>query len=446
MSQFPSLNSIVVSMRKKKLDPFDLIDDYRDNIINIDSKINSFTYLPNRKNLFPKNIDIRSNLAGLPIAVKDIIDVKGWPTKFGSDVFRNYVAPSNSSIIKLYLRSGGTILGKTQTHEFATGIITPKSNNPWDIERITGGSSGGSAAAVSAGLTPVALGTDTAGSVRIPAAFCGVVGFKTPFGKLSMTGIFPESPSLDTIGFFSRSVNDLIFTLSSIGYKFDNTHERSGYRFGIIENFLNASDNAVSGEIKKIISKFSTEINASFFDTEIDNLNGISRADDIIDMSENATIHYGLIKKFKERYTMETSKQIESGSKITIEEYINAVKYRKFVIRKFKELSERFDFLISPTQPITAPRKDDSRLKDENFLLKLMSFTSIYNFVDYCAISLPVGKVAGLPVSIQIAAHRKKEKMLIDIAGKFEKLGLVHSVVPEKFEKLLKFRRTGIFD
>lgn len=444
MVKFPTIRSIVKSIKEKKIEPLGLLSDLRENIEHIDSNKDFFTYLPNKDNLLPKKIHLDSKLMGMPIAIKDIIDVKGWPTKFGSNVFMGYTAPSSADIVKLYLRSGGSILGKTQTHEFATGIITPQSSNPWNMGRITGGSSGGSAAAISSGLSFLSIGTDTAGSVRIPAAFCGVVGYKPPSGKLSTKGIFPESYSLDTVGFFSRRVDDLIFLLSNIGYKINTKPDYYKCKIGIINDLLDKSESFVSNKVKKVVSKLSSEIDASFSDIEIDYLGGISRMDDIIDMAENASIHFGLMKKFKDRYSPATSRQIESGSKITVEEYISAMKYRNIAIKKFNNISNNCDLLISPTQPIVAPRKDDARLYDEKFLSKLMSFTNLYNFVDFCAISLPIGKVFGLPVSIQIAAPKRKEHILFYLAQEMEKYGLVYTDIPEKFQKQLKFERTNI--
>src|SRR5215213_1227176 len=151
----------------------------------------------------------RGPLHGIPMGIKDIFDVAGWPTKCGSAA-RDDEAPAtaNASSVQTLIDGGAVILGKTTTQEFAAGTISPPARNPWNPSRIPGGSSGGSAAAVAAASCLGALGSDTGGSIRIPAAACGVTGFKPAFGKLDVAGVFPLSWSLDTIGPMARSVDD----------------------------------------------------------------------------------------------------------------------------------------------------------------------------------------------------------------------------------------------
>ena len=211
---FPSIQDIVSLLASGRISGSRLHEMLNESVNLLDDRVNSFavTTGPERTKTG------RSPLHNLPVSVKDIIDTKGIGTEYGSTIFAGHVPERDAAVVWSIRKNGGQIQGKTQTHEFAMGIVTPQSRNPWDVERTTGGSSGGSAAAVSAGFSLVSIGTDTAGSIRIPAAFCGVSGLKPSSGKISVKGIYPEAWSLDTVGPICRYASDIPFILRSMGY------------------------------------------------------------------------------------------------------------------------------------------------------------------------------------------------------------------------------------
>ncbi|MBA3823203.1 MAG: amidase, partial [Ktedonobacterales bacterium] len=158
----------------------------------------------------------RGPLHGVPIAVKDLLMTAGIPTGAGSAVLRDHTPTEDADVVRELATAGAVLLGKTNTHEFAWGVFTPPTRNPWDPTHIAGGSSGGSAAAVAAGETCAAIGTDTGGSIRIPAACCGVTGFKPSYGRVSLRGVIPLSTSLDHVGPIARTAEDCALLMDAI--------------------------------------------------------------------------------------------------------------------------------------------------------------------------------------------------------------------------------------
>ena len=226
-------------LERCEISPVDIVQNYISRINQINSKLNAFVTVSADAALRAARIaeeeirvgKYRGPLHGIPVAIKDIVDTSGIRTTYGSAIFRDNVPLRDATVVSRLKNAGAIILGKTNTHEFAFGVTTNNphygpTRNPWDLDRIPGGSSGGSAAAVAASLCCSAVGTDTGGSVRIPSAFCGTVGFKPTYGRISTAGVFPLAPGMDHVGPIVSSVQDAAVMLQVLA-GFDESDPRS---------------------------------------------------------------------------------------------------------------------------------------------------------------------------------------------------------------------------
>ena len=257
-----SLREVADSLRQRKVSPVDLLQAAFRKIRDHEPRLNAFVRLTEtRAHLAAQQAERelaaglwRGELHGVPIAVKDLYDCAGFPTSCSSKVRHDHIATQDSACVERLSAAGAVIVGMTQTHEFAYGILTPTTGNPWNVERIPGGSSGGSGATVAARGCFMAMGTDTGGSIRIPAAVCGVVGLKPTFGRVSRYGIASLSWSLDHAGPLARTVGDCAATLNVLAgydprdpgsvdvpvedYLVELEHGVRGIRLGVPRNFF----------------------------------------------------------------------------------------------------------------------------------------------------------------------------------------------------------------
>ena len=426
-------------MKENKFSYSRFIDDLFSNIDNIDSMINSFVYLPDKSHFYLEYSRAKLlKFGGMPIGIKDIVDVKGMPTSFGSNVLGSLRASHDARIVSKLKKMGFIIQGKTQTHEFATGIITPQVNNPWDLQRIAGGSSGGSAAAVSSGISFLSLGTDTAGSIRIPASFTGVVGYKTSQNTNNLNGIFPESYTLDSIGYFSKSVTDLLQGLPGINM-LKRLDIKAPISVALPKYFFENADKNIQKVCTGIIDKLSSRMNLNIDILDLNVMESMGWAGNIIDNSENLYIHRGMIDLYGGKYNMDTILQFKETAKITLEQYILALRYMKTLKKKFNNLSKKYDIFIAPTTPFIAPKKYDKILHDPKFLSKVTSYTIPYNMLNYPAINVPCGFSNGMPVGIQISGRQKNLWKIFDIAKEIENIASISQNYPGRFSHILRY-------
>lgn len=227
--------------------PLDVIDSCLDRIAQVDSAIGAFTYV-DADGARAKAVGLArgpSPLSGVPFGIKELFEVEGWPHTAGSLAWADRVGQRDSEAVRRLKAAGAIPIGLTRTHEFAMGVTTQhetrgSTHNPWSLDRVPGGSSGGSGAAVAAGMVPFALGSDTSGSVRIPAVLCGVVGFRPTHGVVPLDGVVPLAPSFDTVGVIGREVDDVVLvvaTLSGGSIAADRRTDLSGLRIGVPEQF-----------------------------------------------------------------------------------------------------------------------------------------------------------------------------------------------------------------
>lgn len=381
----------------------------------------------------------RSPVHGIPFGIKDLIDVAGLPTTAGSRILAGNVADADAPVVTALRAAGAVILGKTNTQEFAYGVVTAPTRNPWDVSRIPGGSSGGSAAAVVAGMCLGALGTDTAGSIRIPAALCGVTGLKPANGRLSLDRIVPLAPSLDACGPIARTVEDcdLIWRVLS-GDAPASPIDRRTLRVAVPRGLedLMALSRARAGEID--IDPDVAEVTRSAART----LEGAGATCSPVDlppfsrwdfprsvqlMVEALVVHEdaGWYPDHSDGYTAETLEAHRFAEKLGATTLLRS--YRKLEVLKagwFRVLDD-VDVLMLPTTPVAAPTVEASRGVDDGHRPPVTrSLTRICGPVNVCglaAVSVPAGSTTtGLPVGIQFIA--REESVVLGAALTFQSL------------------------
>jgi aspartyl-tRNA(Asn)/glutamyl-tRNA(Gln) amidotransferase subunit A len=387
----------------------------------------------------------RGPLHGVPIAIKDIYDVAGVPTRCGSRVREHAPAAIEDARAVALLRNAGAItLGKTVTQEFAAGVVSAPARNPWDPARIPGGSSGGSAAAVAAGSAVAALGSDTGGSIRIPASVCGVVGLKPTFGLASRRGVFPLSWSLDTVGPLARTVEDAALILNAlVGYDagdassvavadVDATAEIGrplhGLRIGVPRPFF---FELVQSDVERAVDRaigLLVELGAEIAETPWPEASIARAASFVINRVETATVHAQGVRATPELYGEELRDRIEASRLLPAEEYVRAQRARTLVKRSAERLfvEHRLDAVVTPALPATALPVDDPTATypdgtRETVSVAYTRLTMPFNLTGQPALSVPCGfDAAGLPIGLQIAGRPFGEARICRIGHAYE--------------------------
>jgi len=395
-------------------------------------------------------------LAGLPAAIKDNILVEGVKCTAASKVLANYLAPYNATVVEKLKSQGAVILGKTNMDEFAMGSSTENSafeptHNPHDLSRVPGGSSGGSAAAVASGTALYALGSDTGGSIRLPASFCGVVGLKPTYGAVSRYGLIAFASSLDQIGPLAKTVDDaqLIFEAISGKDPLDSTSVESkiqnpkskiqNLKIGVPkEYFVKGIDPQVEKIIKSAIKKYE-KAGAKIIEVSLPHTDYALAAYYIINPAEasaNLARYDGIKYAYSDRkgknlmdiyfssrgkgFGAEVRRRIMLGT-YTLSSgyyeayYLRAQKVRTKVIEDFKKVFKKVDVLMTPVSPFL-PFKIGEKVSDPLSMYLVDVYTVSVNLVGLPALSLPVGKVSNLPVGMQIIGRPFEENKIFKIA------------------------------
>jgi aspartyl-tRNA(Asn)/glutamyl-tRNA(Gln) amidotransferase subunit A len=382
----------------------------------------------------------RGPLHGVPLALKDLIDVAGIPTTAASALFKDRIATEDAEVVRRLKNAGATLLGKQNLHECAYGGSSMISyfgevHNPWDPARMTGGSSGGSAAAVSAGLCYGAIGTDTAGSIREPAALCGIVGLKPSYGRVSARGIIPLSPSLDHIGPIARTVADAAAMLQVVA-GFDAKDATSANmpvpdyldaiaktpkpaRIGVPRKyFYEDLDPEIAAAVEQALGVL-REIAGDLVEVEID-----VPTDRTLQTAESYSYHKEFVARSPDLYQPETLRRIRRGEDVTAAEVEHSGRELASIRSEIRSVFENVDFLVTPTTPIPAP--GIAELKQNLDLLRpcelvLLRNTRPVNVWGLPAVSLPCGFTrSGLPIGLQIVGSHWGEERVLQLAHAYE--------------------------
>lgn len=395
-------------------------------------------------------------LQGIPVALKDLYDVAGTPTLAGSEVRAGHVADADSTVTRHLQAAGAVITGKTVTHEFAFGVVSAPARNPWNRDTIPGGSSGGSAAAMAAGLCLAAMGSDTGGSIRIPAGLCGVVGLKPTFGRVSKRGVAELSWSLDHAGPLTRTVADAAVVLQAIaGY--DPADQCSvdepvpdylagldagvvGLRVGVPTNFFfERVDPEIVDAVHTALAVLAAA-GAVLVDVTVPHVDLTPDVITTIVGVEAAAIHQEHLRTVPERYTPDTRKRLLAGELISGTSYVNAQRARRLIVDGFRTAFSDVDVIATPTLPITAPPfgAETTTLAgvEEPVMAALNPLTAPANAAGLPALAVPCGfSTAGLPVSLQLIGRPFDEATLLQAGQAYERRTPWHAMHPPLDER-----------
>jgi aspartyl-tRNA(Asn)/glutamyl-tRNA(Gln) amidotransferase subunit A len=374
----------------------------------------------------------RGPLHGVPFSVKDLFDVEGTATTAGSRVRASHPADHDAPAITALRNAGAVIIGKTNLHEFAFGTTNEDSafgptRNPYDQARSTGGSSGGSAASVAAGMALATIGTDTGGSIRIPAAACGIVGLKPRYGDISTDAVVPLSRTLDHVGPLTRTVTDarLVFRALRAAPATPHPPRPIGtLRLAVPRRyFCDLLDDDVRARFEEALGRLRAG-GAIVEDVQISHANVIAAVYQHVVLSEAAAYHGSTLERMPERYTPPVRIRLEMGRYILAEDYVRALDGRQVLTREVDRALAGYDALVLPTLAIPAPplgassvEVGSAREPVRNVMLRL---TQLFNLTGHPAIAIPCGFTAsGLPCSIQLAAA--DTDVLLEIARTCER-------------------------
>jgi aspartyl-tRNA(Asn)/glutamyl-tRNA(Gln) amidotransferase subunit A len=382
-------------------------------------------------------------LEGIPVALKDNYLTAGMPTTAGTCADGITFAQQDSACAERLRAAGCVLIGKTRTHEFAWGTVTPPTANPWNLDCIPGGSSGGSGAAVAAGFVPMAMGSDTGGSIRIPASFCGVVGLKPTFGRVSRHGIVPHSWSLDHPGPLTRSVEDAALVMNVLaGYDPrdpacqdrpvpDHTNDLArgvrGLRIGVIDNhFMDRNADEVQACIETRIDALARD-GARIARCRMPLLAYGLGAVFAIELASSGAYHDRWIAEGRSvDYASDVRDLVEMGRLVTAVDYLKAEQVRALMCEEFRRLFQNVDVVVTPTEPLTAWRSGRNTVaiggREESVLAASWRLTYPFNLTGLPAISVPCGfDSTGLPIGLQIAGRPFDEPMVLRCAAHVER-------------------------
>lgn len=387
----------------------------------------------------------RGPLHGVPIALKDLFQTAGVRTTSGSPALRDWVPDRDATVVRRLHEAGAVLLGKLNMHEHAFGATSENPHfgpvrHPRDPERISGGSSGGSAAAVAEGLCFGSLGSDTGGSIRCPAALCGVVGLKPTYGRVSRAGVLPLSWSLDHVGPLTRTVADAALLLEAIaGYDVADPRSAAepvrawasqveggvdGLRLGLPrEHFWHPAHPGVRDAVHAAAAKLE-RAGAVVEEVSLPSLEFAQAAQSLILCAEAGACHRAQLAARYAEYGADVRMRVLQGLCISAADYLDAQRAQELVRRELLDALRQYDALLSPTVPIPAPRLGSQEIEVEGLsappLYFLLRNTFPFNLTGLPAVSVPCGTAEGLPVGLQVAGRPWHEHTILRIARAVE--------------------------
>jgi aspartyl-tRNA(Asn)/glutamyl-tRNA(Gln) amidotransferase subunit A len=386
----------------------------------------------------------RGPFHGVPVAYKDLFYTKGIRTTGGSQIYRNFIPDYNATVVERLTTAGAISIGKTNLHELAYGMTSKNPHygfvlNPLDTKRIAGGSSGGSATLVAGGFLPMALGSDTGGSIRIPASYCGIIGLKPTYGRVSRYGVFPLAFSLDTVGPLGACVEDCALTMNVIAgpdgrdqscvavavpeFNLPARQDLKGVHVGVPGNFyFDRVDSQVAMAVRVAIAELE-RLGATLHDIQVPDMNEANAAARIIQYSETAALYANYIDE--KHFGSDVWALIQQGKMIAGHEYVNAQRLRTLFRRQMEALWQEVDLIVAPTTPVCAPllEADTVTIKSEVEDTRIASTRLVrgINYLGEPALSMPCGTAMdGLPAGLQMIAAPFHEPELLQIAKTLE--------------------------
>lgn len=451
------------ALRACKVSSLELTGESLERIARLGSKLNAFlTVLDAEARARAAEMDAelargidRGPLHGIPFAHKDLISTKGIRTTSGSKIFAKNVPDFDAAVAEKLDRAGAVLVGKTGMHELAYGITSNNPHygpvrNPWDTERIPGGSSGGSGAAVAAGLVPMATGSDTGGSIRIPASFCGTVGLKPTYGRVSRYGVLPLGYSLDHVGPLTRTVRDAAVVLSAIaGY--DPRDESSsrrplndflpsrpadirGLRIGLPENYyLERVDAEVQASVRASF-RIAEALGARIVPVRVPDIDALNTVGRVLLLAEATAALQSYLAQ-RDQFGADVLALLDQGRLIPATDYIDAQRLRRHFRHQFRDLFRQIDCLFTPTTPTAAPKIGQTTMQvgsgTEDVRLATTRPVRGINVLGIPALSIPCGFTKdNLPIGLQILARPFEEEILLRVGSALEDATDFHNRMP----------------
>jgi aspartyl-tRNA(Asn)/glutamyl-tRNA(Gln) amidotransferase subunit A len=448
------IHQLAPLLQKKEISPVELFDAAVERIYQLQPKLNSFitiTEEEGRKAATEAESEIRKGqyrgpLHGIPISIKDLFATRGVRTTAGSKVLAKWIPDFDATAVARLHQAGMVLVGKTNMHEFAYGVTNDNphygpARNPWDPTRVPGGSSGGSAAAVASSQCTASLGSDTGGSIRTPAAVCGVVGLKPTYGRVSRYGAIPLAWSLDHVGPLTKSVEDAAIMLAAIAgpdpndpsassrplpdYRKEMRGSIRGLRLGVPRRYFFEH---VDPEIQKLVSEAIRQLESmgtTTVEVDIPDLESCSAMEAHITLAEAASYHEPYLKKQADDYSPGVRTNLEAGRYLLATDYVKSQRARTLLQRNFNEAFNRADVIVSPTLPAFSPPVGEVWVQSgdlrENVIDAFLRFNIPYDLTGFPAISIPCGlSSTGLPIGLQIAGRAFDETTVLRVANAYE--------------------------
>ena len=441
-------------IRDRKVSPVEVVEAHLARIDALEPQLNSFiTLVPERALAAARQAEqeigsgrYRGPLHGVPLALKDLYYVKGIRNTSGSRLYDDFVPDYDCTIAARFSEAGAILLGKLNLHQFAYGPTGENPDyghmhNPWNPERMAGGSSGGSGSAAASGQCTLTMGSDTGGSVRIPAALCGLAGLKPTYGRLSRYGLTPLSWCLDHPGPMTRTVEDCALVMNAVAgydpkdpasadvpvpdYAAALTRDIVGLRVGVPrEYFEYPLDPQVEAATRKAIDTL-RELGASVTEVSWPMYRYAMAISNTILMAEATAYHSKVIRASGPQLDPMVRIRLEAGAFISAADYVQAQRARSLFIRESRELLEGVDLLVGPTEPITAPTIGDARVQIGDTVVgaiaALTQYTRPFNLNGFPAITVPCGFSGdGLPIGLQLAGRPFDEETVLRAAHAYE--------------------------
>ncbi len=444
------LSAAAEAIRARRLSPVELVDSVLDRIEQVQPELNAYVTVTAeraRRAARAAENDMASGrylgaLHGIPMGLKDLIDVADMPTSASSRIRADHRARADSAVAERLSTAGAVLVGKTHTHEFAYGLTTPQTRNARHPGRIAGGSSGGSAVAVAAGAATFALGTDTGGSIRVPAALNGVVGLKPTYGSISRHGVTSLSWSLDHIGPITRTVEDAALVLSAltgpdprdpaalsapaVRYRLTEAADLAGLRIGVPRNYyFDRVDPEVEAAVRQAVDELRA-LGARLVEVDIPMTRYIQATQWGLMVPEATAYHEKTLRTGPERYQDDVRILLEAGELMSAGDYLRAQRARTLMRQEWTRMLREVDLIAAPTVPATAVETDRDTIAwadgtTEAVADAYVRLSAPANITGVPSLSVPVGHdAAGLPIGMQLLGGPRAEDVLLRVGHAYE--------------------------
>lgn len=438
-----SVAELARRIRTGELSPREAVESYLERIERLDGSVNAYISVRAEEALADAEAAPDGPLHGVPVGIKDVIDVAGLSTTAGSKILADNVAARDATCVERLKNAGAIVLGKLNTHEFAFGAQTTSphfgpAHNPWALDHICGGSSGGSGAAAAADLAAGTLGTDTAGSIRIPACYCGVTGLRPTTGLVPTEGVVPVSWSLDSVGPIARTAEDCALLLSVLtGEPLELGETVRGLRIGVAGELFDRADPVVAGHVEAAVEELHA-LGAEVESIDVPLLEESGTINQLLMLPEAAEVHLPWLRTRIADYGDDVRARLLAGLLLPATAHVSGLRARRWFWDELKQLFERVDVLALPEMPVVAPRIGDNEVEVDGermpYRLALIPFNSPWSLAGLPVVSIPAGFVGGLPVGLALVGRPREEQTILAAAHAFQRATEWHERRPELFQ------------